>query len=115
MHIRKLKLLTDVLTAGDAIERHLQNTDFSTYLENELLRGFCERKLLIVGEALARLRDLDSEAQSEINEIHLIVGLRNRVVHSYDSVDDRIIWDALVNHLPSLLDQVRNTLPKYEP
>jgi len=82
MHIRKLKLFTDLLTAGDAIGRHLQNSDFSTYLENELLRGFCERKFFIVG-------------------------LRNRVVHSYDSVDDRLIWDALVNHLPSLLDQVR--------
>ena len=28
--------------------------------------------------------------------------MRNRLIHSYDSVDDKIVWEVVRNYLPAL-------------
>lgn len=32
-----------------------------------------------------------------------VIGMRNRIIHGYDSVDDSIIWDAVLHHVPPLM------------
>jgi uncharacterized protein with HEPN domain len=76
-----------VLDAGRAIQRHSAGKTRDAYLADEVLRGFVERKLLIVGEALARLRQHHAAAAEKITDIHRIIGQRNRIVHGYDAVD----------------------------
>jgi uncharacterized protein with HEPN domain len=100
------KLLADVLDAGRAIQRHCSGKTRHDYLADEVLRGFVERKLLVIGEALARLRDVDPAAAAKITDIHRIIAQRNRIVHGYDALDDLLVWDAIENHLPALLTQV---------
>lgn len=39
-------------------------------------------------------------------ELPKIVGLRNRLIHGYDSVDDEILWDIVQTKLPVLKTQV---------
>jgi uncharacterized protein with HEPN domain len=34
--------------------------------------------------------------------------MRNIIVHSYDEVDDVVIWNTLVNYLPTLKQEVLN-------
>lgn len=31
-----------------------------------------------------------------------IVGMRNRIIHGYDSVDDMIVWDVVQEKVPHL-------------
>jgi len=100
------KLFADILDAGSAIERHCGGKTRDDYLADEVLRGFVERKLLVIGEALARLREMDPVAAAKITDIHRIIAQRNRIVHGYDAVDDVLVWDAIENHLPTLLAQV---------
>lgn len=104
------KLLADVLEAVRRIQAHCGGKTRDDYLGDEVLRGFVERKLLIVGEALARLRQSHPEAAEKITDIHRIIGQRNRIVHGYDAGDDLLIWDAIQNHLPMLLAQVEELL-----
>jgi uncharacterized protein with HEPN domain len=35
-----------------------------------------------------------------------IVGLRNRIIHGYDKVDDSVLWAAIQDHLPELKTQL---------
>lgn len=102
------KSIEDILTAGEAIFRYNSEVDLENYISNEVLQGFTERKLLIIGEAAMRIRDSESPLYAQIDEFRLIIGLRNRVVHGYDAVDHRIIWDAVQNHLPTFLSQIRS-------
>jgi len=55
MPVNPKKLLADVLDAGRAIQRHSGGKTRDDYLADEVLRGFVERKLLVIGEALAQL------------------------------------------------------------
>ena len=55
------KYLYDVLNAIEHIEEFLgERRDFPIYQQNAMLRSAVERQLIIVGEAVNRLRQLDS-------------------------------------------------------
>ena len=37
-----------------------------------------------------------------IKESYRIAGLRDQIIHGYDSISDENIWAILINHLPTL-------------
>jgi len=39
-------------------------------------------------------------------ELRRIIGMRNRIIHGYDAVDDEIVWDAVQRKIPLLLEQI---------
>jgi len=58
---------------------------------------------------------LEPALVDQIPELRQIVGLRNRVIHSYDAVDDEIVWDIVQNKLPRLQDRVAELLGEDDP
>jgi uncharacterized protein with HEPN domain len=60
------------------------------------------RLLEIVGEAANRVSSETQNAHAEIPWFQ-IVGLRNRLIHGYDSVDFDILWQVLAEELPALV------------
>ena len=49
-----------------------------------------------------------------MSEHERIVGFRNVLVHGYDLVDDRIVWDTIKNNLPVLLSEVEELQQELE-
>ena len=41
---------------------------------------------------------------------HEIIGLRNRLIHGYDNINDYVIWSVLKDYLTPLKDYVANKL-----
>ena len=60
------------------------------------------RLLEIVGEAASRT-PVDERAQHADIPWSQIVGLRNRLIHGYDSVDFEILWQIVNHDLPNLI------------
>jgi uncharacterized protein with HEPN domain len=81
-----------------------EQRNFNDFLANKQLRRSVERELEIIGEAVKRIHQIDSSIP--IDNIRKIVGLRNLVIHAYDSVDNETIWGIVINHLPKLRDNV---------
>jgi uncharacterized protein with HEPN domain len=103
--------LLDILNSIESIENYLgEDRNFTHYESNKLLRRAVERELEIRGEATNRILKLD--VNLAISHARRIVDLRNFVIHSYDSIDNVIIWGIVVNDLPLLKEQVVQLLPK---
>jgi len=98
------------LEACRAVERFAQGKDFAAYQGDEMLRAAVERKLEVIGEAFTKLADAEPEIVEKFPDLRKIVGLRNRIIHGYDTVDDEIVWDVVANKLPSLRRQVEEFL-----
>jgi len=98
--------LHDVWEAAQAISRFTEGKDLAAYTQEEMIRAAVERKFGIIGEALSRLEKEDPQTAQAIPELRRIVGLRNRLIHGYDHVDDSIIWDIVQHKLPSLAAQI---------
>ena len=109
MKLEALKYLLDILPAMEDIELFMDGiTDYSTYQKNKLVKAGVERKLLIIGEAINKFRNIEPEIVIENAE--KIYGLRNRLAHAYDSIDDTVIYAITKNHLPSLKQQVHHII-----
>ena len=60
------------------------------------------RAIEIIGEAAARVSPQTRAATSEI-PWQAIVGMRNRVVHAYFSIDCEVVWKTVSVESPQLL------------
>jgi uncharacterized protein with HEPN domain len=105
MSVEENKLLTDILLAIDSIDEHLEGKRiFSEYKANKTKRRAVERELEIIGEAINKLLKITPDIP--ISYARLIVDLRNKVIHAYDNVNDIIIWNVVMNHIPLLRTEV---------
>ena len=67
----------------------------------------------IIGEAGSRLGREFEEAHPQ-TPWRLAAGMRNRLIHGYDNVDEIILWRTVTERLPLLLTQVENILAEPE-
>jgi uncharacterized protein with HEPN domain len=98
MDERILKWLFDIKMSIDEINEFFQNEeeDFFNYRNNIMRKRAVERNLEIIGEAIKRIITRDDSFMEKISNAKAIIGLRNHVIHSYDSVSDENIW-SIVN------------------
>lgn len=103
------KYLSDIRTAIDRIQSFTIGLDtYEQYQDDLKTQSAVERQLGIIGEATGQYRKLNDAVLLE--HIHQIVGFRNRIIHSYDSLDNTLIWAVLQNHLPLLSIQINRIL-----
>ena len=103
------KYLFDIQIAIDSIYEYIgKQRNFSVYVSNKQLRRSVERELEIIGEAVNKIIQLDPNIP--IDNSRKIIGLRNRVIHAYDSVNNETVWGIVINHLPKLKEDVRKLL-----
>lgn len=95
------KYLFDIQRAINLIEQFVLDTPtFDTYQADLKTRSAVERQLAIIGEAVNHLRRV--EPQAKLTDTKQMVDFRNRLIHSYDNVNEAIVWTIINNHLPAL-------------
>jgi len=105
MSIDEKKLIFDVLEAIKSIDEHLETKRiFAEYLSSKTKRRAVERELEIIGEAINKLLKLNPTIQ--ISYAKLIVNLRNKIIHAYDSVDNEIVWRIIMKDIPVLQQEL---------
>lgn len=112
MDERILKWLFDVKMSIDEIDSFFESKqkNFFEYQANVMLKRAVERNFEIIGEAINRIITYDKLFTEKITNAKSIVGLRNQVIHAYDSVSDENIWSILINHLPKLKIEIENLI-----
>jgi uncharacterized protein with HEPN domain len=109
MSLFEKKLLTDIITAIQSIDEHLEGRrNFEEYKANKTKRRAVERELEIIGEALSLLLKINPAIA--ISYARIIVDLRNKVIHAYDNVNDIIIWKVIMKDIPILEAEVLNLM-----
>ena len=104
------KRLLDALTACRVIQDFIVDRAFADYERNLMLRSAVERQFEIIGVALNQAEMEDSELAVTSPALRRIVGLRNRIIHGYDSVDDQLLWQVVKTHVPALAQQLEQLL-----
>jgi uncharacterized protein with HEPN domain len=109
---KQLKLLYDIKLAIEEIESYfeVESRTFDNYKQNSLLKRAIERNLEIIGEAINRL--LKEDPYFTLSDAKRIVGLRNQIIHGYDSISDETIWGIIINYLPNLKSEVNALINK---
>ena len=103
------KYLYDARCACDAIAQFTNGKTRDQYMADPLLRSAVERQFEILGEAFSRLSALAPAYREQCPDMGKIIGMRNRIIHGYDTVDNEIVWDAVTNHVSRLRDWIAST------
>ena len=77
--------------------------------DTRLLQLGLTRLVEIIGEAAARV---PKEARDKFSAIPWVdvVGMRNKLIHGYDTVDLDILWDTVKNELPALIEALEEAV-----
>lgn len=105
------KLLYDVDAAISLIDSFMIGIEsFEHYVSDLKTQSAVERQLVIIGEALVKVKKLEGAPFFE-NDVQ-IIAFRNRLVHAYNNIDNSIVWVILKRHLPLLKNDIHNALQK---
>lgn len=96
----------DIEFVIDELEKIIKhhNGDYNEFSTNFISVRAVERDLMIIGEAINQIRKIDSTLNLSGQE--QIIGLRNLIVHAYDSIDPAVLWRILIKNLPTLKSEI---------
>jgi uncharacterized protein with HEPN domain len=101
--------LTDIVEAAQAIERFIMGEGFDEFEQNEMMNSAVLQKLMVIGEAVARLPKEFTQRFPEIPWVD-IIGFRNIAVHEYFAIRWDIVWVAATEEVPVLKEQIKKIL-----
>ena len=110
MQPRALKYVLDIEALIREIDsfKALVGNDFFEYQKQLVVKRAVERDLEIIGEAVKELTKL--EPSLDISSARKIISFRNLLAHSYDSVEDEIVWGILQKYIPVLKREINQLL-----
>lgn len=76
------------------------------------LRMALERVFILLGEATGRLEKEFREKHPQV-PWHKVIGMRNRIVHGYDTISLETVWHAAKESLPELLQGLDTALVEF--
>lgn len=101
--------LADMIEAAHAIEDFLVDTEQQDLVENDMLRSAVLQKLIVIGEAAARLPVSFRKCHPEV-EWADIAAFRNIAVHEYLAVLWGVVWVTATREVPELRKKIEAIL-----
>jgi uncharacterized protein with HEPN domain len=105
-HKKLLKYILDIESIIEELEDIIKhhNKDFTDFQKNIISVRAVERDLTIIGEAINKIVQLKPDIS--ISGVKQIVGLRNLIVHAYDSIEPSVLWRILLKDIPVLKEEI---------
>lgn len=98
--------LQQIIDFIDEIESYIGNISFEDFEKSGLLQDAVVRKIELIGESAKRLSiDFWDKYKNEL-PLAQAVSTRNRMIHQYDDVDLKIVWNTIKNDLPDLKKKI---------
>lgn len=108
-----LDYVEDILDAISKIEILIRDITFENFADDFRTNYAAIRALEIIGEATKRLPSEVRDAYPDISWREM-AGMRDRIIHGYDTVDLRIIWETVTQRIPELKPRIERLLVDYD-
>ena len=99
----------DILDAIAEIQKFTRGMDYEDFREDDKAVRAVEMNFIIIGEAANQIPE-EIEEQYTMIPWNLMRAMRNRIVHVYFRIDEKLMWDTIQNDLPPLVPELKNLL-----
>lgn len=106
--------LPDIARSARLILQFREGLDTQASLQDVKAQWAVLHRLLVMGESVKRLSVAFRDAHPDI-PWRLMAGMRDRLIHAYDTVDLEEIWRVADRDVPELLTALEPLLPPQEP
>ena len=95
--------IRDILDAIAEIQNFTRGMDYETFRKDDKTVRAVEMNFIIIGESANQIPE---EIQEKYTAIpwNLMRAMRNRIVHVYFQIDEKLMWDTIQNDLPPLVN-----------
>ena len=108
-----LDYVEDIADAMEKAEILLEGVTYDQFEADFRINFAVVRALEIVGEATKRLPMTLRDEYPNIPWKQM-AGMRDRIIHGYDTVDMEIVWDVIKQDIPHIKPQIQQILRDYE-
>ena len=102
-----LVYIDDIRDSIDAIKRYTAGLTKQDFLNSTEKQDAVYRRLSLIGEAANRLPNEFRNRYPQIPWIK-IVGMRNVLIHEYDSIDLDRVWETIQKDIPELEGYIKS-------
>lgn len=102
MTLPVLKYLSDAPLAASAITEFSEGKTFEDFDESLLFRSAVDRQFKIIGELLKFASEEKGGLELDVPDLWKSIGLRNRIVRGYHSVNHELVSTVFQVKLPLL-------------
>ena len=79
---------------------------YEQFIKNEMVVEACAFNFSQIGELSHQLEDEFQQNHPAI-PWRAIYGMRNRIIHNYDGINLKVVWETIQEDLPPLVEQLR--------
>ncbi len=101
--------IRDILDAIAEIQKFTKDMNYETFKIDDKSVRAVEMNFIIIGEAANQIPEDIEEKYIRI-PWGLMRAMRNRIVHVYFKVDEKLMWDTVQNDLPPLIPELEKLL-----
>ena len=97
--------VNQILEAIDKIEKYTENGKVE-FMTTQLIQDAVIRNVEVIGEISKRISDGFRAFHYEVPWKQM-AGIRDVLIHDYDSIDLEIVWNVVVNELPKVKSKLK--------
>ncbi len=109
-HNRDASALLDIYNAAGKIIEFSQDFDQKAFFADARTQSAILHQLLIIGEAVKRL-SLDFRLKHPEIRWTPMAGMRDVLIHAYDTVDLEEVWRTVEKDIPTLIIDLKKLVP----
>ena len=91
----------------EKLEKYCNNISYEEFVKNDMLTEACIFNISQLGELTRKIDEEYEEAHPHIPWRQLY-GLRNRIVHDYEGVNLKLVWEIIESDISGLKEQLIN-------
>ena len=102
-----LVYIDDIRDSIEAIKKYTAGLTREDFFSSSEKQDAVYRRLEVIGEAASRLPD-EFKSQYSLIPWYKIVGMRNVLIHEYDSIDLNRVWETVKRDIPKLEEYLKS-------
>ncbi len=105
LYMKNRRIIQKIINYIDSILGYVHNINYAEFRNNSMMVEACVFNLSQIGELVNKL---DKEYLSKYDQIpwFKMRGLRNRIVHDYEGVNLKLIWEIIDVDIKILKEQL---------
>lgn len=107
--LRDREYFLDIIEAAKRALSYLEGKTKEVFLNDYQCQDATIRCLEIIGEAAKRISDETHDIYSDLPWADMI-GMRNVMIHQYDSIDLFVVWETVKTDLPVIVNALSKLL-----
>ncbi|MBQ4497155.1 MAG: DUF86 domain-containing protein [Spirochaetaceae bacterium] len=103
------KIIEKMISLSKKILSYIQNLEYDEFSKKEMIVEACAFNLGQLGELSHKL-----SAEFKNNYLNIpwksIYGMRNKIIHDYEGVNLKVVWETVSEDLPQLIEQLEKCI-----